>query len=105
MTVHVDGNAIGGLLADVFGRDATDANGRCRECGAENYVGALLVYRAAGIVVRCPSCHATLMKLVEARDELWIELGGLLGSGLEPLGEARIHVVHAGEVIDGGAER
>jgi Family of unknown function (DUF6510) len=105
MTVHVDGNAIGGMLTDVFGRDATDARGRCRECGAENFVGALLVYRAAGVVVRCPSCDATLMKLVEARDEVWIDLGGLLGSGLEPLGEARVHVVHRGEGVDGDAER
>lgn len=102
--MHVDGNAIGGMLNDVFGRDATDVSGRCRECGAENYVGALLVYRAAGVVVRCPTCHATLMKLVEARDEVWVDLSGLLGSGLEPLGEGRIHVVHTGEVVDGDAE-
>jgi len=93
---HLDGNAIGGLLADVFGRDATDVAGKCRSCGAENFVGALRVYRAAGIVVRCPSCEAVLMRFVEARGEVWADLGGLLGSGLEPLREARIHVVHSG---------
>ena len=102
--IHLDGNAIGGLLTDAFGRDVTDAFGRCRECGAENYVGALHVYRAAGVVVRCPSCHAVLMRFVEARDELWVELDGLLGSGLDPLREARVHMVHAGEVVDGRAE-
>ena len=98
--IHVDGNAIGGLLADVFGREATDAFGRCRECGAENFVGALHVYRAAGVVVRCPSCEAVLMRFVESREQVWVDLGGLLGSGLEPLREARIHVVHAGQVVD-----
>jgi Family of unknown function (DUF6510) len=97
---YVDGNAIGGLLSDVFGRDTTDVSGRCRECGAENVVAALRVYRAAGVVVRCPSCEAVLMRLVAARDELWIDLDGLLGSGLEPLREARVHVVHAGKVVD-----
>jgi ribosomal protein S27E len=97
---HLDGNAIGGLLTDVFGRDATDVSGRCSGCGAENLVGALHVYRAAGVVVRCPSCQSVLMRFVEARDEVWADLAGLLGSGLEPLGEARIHVVHAGEVVD-----
>ena len=101
---HVDGNAIGGLLSDVFGRDTTDVSGRCRACGAENVVAALRVYRAAGVVVRCPSCEAVLMRLVAARDELWIDLDGLLGSGLEPLREARVHVVHAGQVVDGRAE-
>jgi hypothetical protein len=100
----VDGNAIGGLLSDVFGRDATDVSGRCAECGDENVVAALRVYRAAGIVVRCPSCQAVLMRIVAARDELWIDLGGLLGSGLEPLREARVHVVHAGQVVDRRAE-
>ena len=102
--MHVDGNAVGGLLMDVFGRDPTDVSGRCRDCGAENHVGALLVYRAAGVVVRCPSCSAVLIKLVEADERVWVDLGGLLGSGLEPLREARIHVVRASDVVDGGAE-
>jgi len=101
---YVDGNAIGGLLGDVFGREVTDASGRCKECGAENVVAALRVYRAAGIVVRCPLCDAVLIRVVEARDEIWIDLGGLLGSGLEPLREARVHVVYAGQVVDGRAE-
>jgi len=98
---YVDGNAIGGLLTDVFGRDTTTVSGRCGECGAENVVAALRVYRAAGVVVRCPTCEAVLMRVVAGRDELWIDLGGLLGSGLEPLREAGIHVVHAGQVVDG----
>ena len=101
---YVDGNAIGGLLNDVFGREATDALGRCSSCGTENFVGALRVYRAAGVVVRCPSCGAVVMRFVEGRDQVWVDLGGLLGSGLEPLGEARVHVVHRGEVVDGGAK-
>jgi ribosomal protein S27E len=101
---HVDGNAIGGLLTEVFGREATDASGRCRECGAENYVGALHVYRAAGVVVRCPSCQAVLLRVVQGHERIWIDLDGLLGSGLEPLRVAGVHVVHAGQVVDGRAE-
>jgi ribosomal protein S27E len=101
---HVDGNAIGGLLYDVFGREATDASGSCRTCGAENFLGALLVYRAAGVVVRCPSCGSVLMRFVAGRDRVWVDLGGLLGSGLEPLREARVHVVDCGEALDGRSE-
>jgi Family of unknown function (DUF6510) len=101
---HVDGNAIGGLLIEVFGREATGESGRCRECGAENYVGALHVYRAAGVVVRCPSCQAVLVRVVESDERIWVDLDGLLGSGLEPLRIAGVHVVHAGQVVDGGAE-
>ena len=101
---HVDGNAIGGLLIEVFGREATGESGRCRECGAENYVGALHVYRAAGVVVRCPSCQAVLVRVVEGDERICVDLDGLLGSGLEPLRVAGVHVVHAGQVVDGGAE-
>jgi hypothetical protein len=40
-------------------------------------VGALHVYRAAGIVVRCPSCEAILIRIVEAGDRTWIDFRGL----------------------------
>ena len=59
---HVDGNAMGGLLIEVFGQEMTDALGRCAHCGDENLVGALIVYRGGpGDVVRCPSCATVLI--------------------------------------------
>ncbi len=59
---HLDGNAIGGLLTEFFGRELTDALGRCARCGAVNAVGAFIVYRSGpGDVVRCPGCSAVLM--------------------------------------------
>ena len=59
---HVDGNAIGGLLIEVFGREMTDAMGCCAACGAINAVGALVVYRSGpGDVVRCPGCTTVLI--------------------------------------------
>jgi hypothetical protein len=59
---HVDGNAIGGLLIDVFGQEMTDARGCCANCGDINAVGALIVYRSGpGDVVRCPSCSTVLI--------------------------------------------
>lgn len=76
--MHVDGNAIAGVLEQQFGRDLTVASGCCRGCGAEREVGALHVYRSAGIVVRCPDCDAVLMRIVEAGDRTWVDFGGLL---------------------------
>ena len=59
---HLDGNAIGGMLMEVFGQEMTDALGRCAHCGDKNQVGALIVYRAGpGDVVRCPSCQTVLI--------------------------------------------
>lgn len=59
---HVDGNAIGGLLLEMFGREMTDAQGCCACCGAVNEVGALIVYQSGpGDVVRCPGCTTVLI--------------------------------------------
>jgi Family of unknown function (DUF6510) len=74
---RLDGNSIGGLLESMFGRDLTVALGVCGTCGAERQVGALHVYRAAGIVVRCPDCDSVLMRLVESPERLWIDMQGV----------------------------
>jgi len=56
----VDGNAIGGLLIDVFGTEMTAANSTCRICGASRPVAELVVYRRApGTVVRCGPAAAS----------------------------------------------
>jgi hypothetical protein len=62
---HVDGNALGGMLHDVFGREMTDARGCCAECGAVNPLGALIAYtRAPGDVLRCPGCGTVVLVAV-----------------------------------------
>jgi hypothetical protein len=40
----VDGNAIGGLLMEVFGTEMTTAVGTCASCGAARQVAELVVY-------------------------------------------------------------
>jgi hypothetical protein len=75
--IRLDGNSIGGTLESIFGRDLTLAVGVCGGCGAERQVGALHVYRAAGIVVRCPDCEAVLMRIVESPQRTWIDLQGV----------------------------
>jgi hypothetical protein len=75
--IRLDGNSIAGMLEELFGRDMTVASGRCTGCAAEREVGALHVYRSAGIVVRCPDCDTVLIRIVEAGDRTWIDLRGL----------------------------
>jgi ribosomal protein S27E len=79
----LDGNAIGGLLEEIFGREMTTANGTCVTCGATKLVAEAVVYlRAPGTVVRCRSCGAVLM-VVTRRDEVnCVDLLGL--ASLEP---------------------
>ena len=74
----LDGNAIGGLLREVFAVEMTAARGTCAGCGAVNEVGRVDVYvRAPGTVVRCPDCEQVLMKIVRGRGRLWIDLSGV----------------------------
>ena len=74
----VDGNAIGGLLIDVFGTEMTAASSTCATCGASRPVAELVVYRRApGTVVRCRTCGSVLMMLVRRRDVTSVDLSGL----------------------------
>ena len=56
MSLHTDGNAIAGLLEEIFGRDMTATPRRCQSCGRQNQIGAHLHYGSAGHVLRCPAC-------------------------------------------------
>jgi Family of unknown function (DUF6510) len=74
----LDGNAIGGLLGEVFAVDVTAAGSRCSGCGARAEVGGLRVYvHAMGAVVRCPGCGGVLMRAVRGSDRVWLDLSGV----------------------------
>jgi hypothetical protein len=74
----VDGNAIGGLLVDVFGTEMTAAVSTCAGCGSSGPVAELVVYlQAPGTVVRCRSCGSVLMVLLRHQDKIGIDLSGL----------------------------
>ena len=75
---HVDGNAIAGLMADLFSFDVTTASARCDSCGTVAMLGTAMVYMdAMGAVVRCPGCDAVLLKVVESEDRAWIGFAGV----------------------------
>ena len=73
----VDGNAVAGLLQEVFAVEMTTALGTCSGCGATDAVGAMHVYRGAGIVMRCPHCDNVLVRIVKADARVWIGLQGV----------------------------
>jgi len=74
----LDGNAIGGLLHQVFGTEMTSARGTCAHCGATGPVAELVVYlRGPGTVVRCRACGGLLMVFAEVRGFTCVDLQGL----------------------------
>jgi hypothetical protein len=75
---HLDGNAMGGLLIDVFGREMTDSHGCCASCGAVYALGTYTVYRSGpGDVMRCPSCTAVVIVAVARSDRPRVYLSSL----------------------------
>jgi hypothetical protein len=74
----LDGNAIGGLLYEVFGKEMTTAVGVCAHCGSRRQAAEALVYlRAPGTVVRCRDCTGLLMVFTRYREMVCVDLTGL----------------------------
>jgi hypothetical protein len=73
----LDGNAVAGLLREVFAVEMTTATGTCNGCGASEPIGAVRVFLGAGTVLRCPHCDNALVKIVKSDDRMWISLTGV----------------------------
>ena len=74
----LDGNAIGGVLHEVFGVEMTTAEGECAHCGTRGVLAETVVYLAGpGTVVRCRTCGQIQIVLVEIRGVTCVDLGGL----------------------------
>jgi ribosomal protein S27E len=74
----VDGNAIGGMLMEVFGAEMTTTVVTCDNCGAVSQVAELAVYRPGlGTVVRCRSCESVLMVFATVRGVTCVDLMGV----------------------------
>jgi hypothetical protein len=78
----LDGNAIAGLLHDVFGAEMTTAATVCAHCGAHGILAECQVYVGGpGVVVRCRSCRSVLMVVVEVRGVRCVDRLGLAELG------------------------
>ena len=74
---RLDGNAIGGLMLELFGVELTVATSVCGSCGATEQVARLEVYvDAPGVVVRCCHCEGLMMRIVRGPGRAWIDLSG-----------------------------
>jgi hypothetical protein len=83
--VLLDGNAIGGLLLDVFETEMTDAQATCATCGAVGPVADTAVYvRGPGTVVRCRNCDSVLMVISSIRGRNCVDLSGLAALEARP---------------------
>jgi hypothetical protein len=74
----LDGNAVAGLLGEVFSTEATTVVARCAACGAEGALATARVYsHGPGVVLRCPGCTAVIMRFARIRGRLVADLRGV----------------------------
>jgi len=73
----LDGNAVAGMLGEVFAVEMTAATMTCGNCGMAGAVGAMHVFRGAGIVMRCPNCGNEVAKIVKDGTRMWMNFTGM----------------------------
>jgi hypothetical protein len=75
---YVDGNAAAGELSRIFAMDVTTAEGQCAHCGAiKRFAEAHLYMQAPGVVARCAVCEHVLLRLVNARQNILLDVRGM----------------------------
>lgn len=76
--VRVDGNAAGGLLLDLFGRDMTAARATCGHCEHEAVLAdAVAELDDACVILLCRGCGHTLLTHLRADGRRTLTIGGL----------------------------
>jgi hypothetical protein len=76
-TLMLDGNAIAGVLHEIFAVEMTVAPAQCASCGRTGEMGSLLAFtHGPGMVLRCPTCHSIVLRIVQAPGVTYIDARG-----------------------------
>jgi hypothetical protein len=76
---YLDGNSAAGELSRVFAIDVTAADGQCGHCGATRRFAEVHIYMdCPGVVARCPTCEHVLLRLVSARQRVFLDMRGMV---------------------------
>jgi phage FluMu protein Com len=73
----LDGNALGGALAGLFGGDMTATPGSCAHCGTVSVIAEMRAYvQAPGRILRCPTCDGVIIRIVETPQATYVDARG-----------------------------
>ena len=74
----LDGNAIAGLLSEVFGEELTAVMATCATCGAVAPIAETVVYpHLPGVIVRCRTCEGLLMVITRVHGMCCVDTQGI----------------------------
>ena len=73
----LDGNAVAGILHEIFAAEMTMTPTQCANCGLEGAIGALLAFtQSPGIVLRCPGCEEIMLRIVKTPTAIYLDARG-----------------------------
>lgn len=74
----LDGNAVAGLLQQVFIVDITTARIKCAACESVQPLAKLMLYGLPmGNILRCPQCQSALIRAVAHGNVCWLDFRGV----------------------------
>ncbi|MDQ3923193.1 MAG: DUF6510 family protein [Actinomycetota bacterium] len=75
---RLDGNAVGGLLGEIFPFEMTTTQVTCTKCGTLSRVGQTMVYgHEMGTIVRCARCDNALIRVGRGPGRYWLDMRGV----------------------------
>ena len=74
--LHLDGNGVAGLLAEIAATEMTSVLRTCQSCGDRQALGAHRAYRGAGVVLRCPTCADVAVRIGVLEQRLVVDWRG-----------------------------
>ena len=73
----LDGNAVAGDMAELFGFEMTAAAHRCAHCGNVGAMGTLLAWtQGPGVTLRCCICREVVVRIVRTGSRTLIDVSG-----------------------------
>jgi Family of unknown function (DUF6510) len=74
----LDGNAVAGMLQQIFGEDMTMTAGTCDHCATVSQMGTLVAFVGGpGVVLRCPACTQVMLRIAQTPRGTFVDARGV----------------------------
>jgi hypothetical protein len=76
-SIMLDGNALAGVMHELFNTEMTIAPVECASCGRVGELGSLWLFNASpGYVLCCPTCQKIVIRMIVTPDEIFLDARG-----------------------------
>ncbi len=77
LSLMLDGNALAGLLHELFDVEMTIAPVECAACGSDWELGSLWAFaESPGYILRCPGCQNIVIRMAVTPAEVFLDARG-----------------------------